>query len=273
MSGWELYAKPSAYEQRQRAARAAKRLAQRLAAAGRKPSPVLIEGRAIARSFWGKAWCENLEAYRDYEYRLPRGRSYVRNGAVLDLELAAGKIAAVVCGTELYDIDIRIEPVATARWGRIKQLCAGRIGSLIELLDGRLSEHVMRIITQREQGLFPQPAEIEMRCSCPDRATLCKHVAAVLYGVGARLDAQPQLLFMLRQVDQDELIGAAADLGAPRRRGARKTIAAEDLGAVFGIELAQSPRAQVSGRAKATRSSSDSPKPGRKGRRSRSRRR
>ena len=239
MSWWDFEARPSVHEQRARAAREGKRLAQRRAASGRKPSPVTIEGRTIARSFWGKAWCGNLESYRDYEYRLPRGRSYVRNGAVLDLDLAAGKIVAVVCGTGLYDVDIQIKPVAHAHWSRIKEQCAGQIGSLIELLEGRLSDQVMRIIAHREHGLFPKPAEIELKCSCPDRATMCKHVAAAMYGVGARLDEQPELLFVLRGVDHSELIGAAADLQVSRNRRARKTIAADDLAGVFGIELAQ----------------------------------
>lgn len=238
MSWWDYAPKPSAAELRQRAAREAKRLAK----AGRKTSAVVIDGRTIARTFWGKAWCENLESCRDYEYRLPRGRSYVRNGAVLDLDIGAGRIVAVVAGTSLYDVEIKIKPVAAAQWSRIKSQCAGRIGSLIELLEGRLSEHVMRIITRAEEGLFPKPGEIGMSCSCPDWAAMCKHVAAVMYGVGARLDEQPQLLFTLRKVDYNELIAQAADLEVSRR-SSRKTLASEDLGSVFGIELAQVPRA------------------------------
>jgi len=244
MSWWSFTRKPSVLERRRSAARDGQRLAQRLAkSGGRKPSPVLIEGRAIARSFWGKAWCENLESYRDYEYRLPRGRSYARNGAVLDLAVEGGKIAAVVSGTSLYDVEIKIKPVAPARWARLKSQCAGEVGSLIELLEGRLSERVMRLITHRDEGLFPKPAEIQMSCSCPDWATMCKHVAAVMYGVGARFDREPELLFTLRKVDQSELIAAATNLEVSARAPKRKTLAAEDLGSVFGIELAEAPRA------------------------------
>jgi uncharacterized Zn finger protein len=238
MSWWNYARKPSASEQRQRAARESQRLVKRLAKSGRKPSPVAIDGRAIARSFWGKAWCDNLESYRDYEYRLPRGRSYARNGAVLDLEVHPGTVAAVVCGTSLYDVEVKIKPLAPAHWVRIKAQCAGQVGSLIELLEGRLSDRVMQIITDREQGLFPKPAEIKMTCSCPDWATMCKHVAAVMYGVGARLDHQPDLLFTLRKVDHGELIAAATDVGVSRRRSQRKTLASPDLGSVFGIEIA-----------------------------------
>ena len=244
MNWWSYARKPSVREQSARALRAAQRLAKNRGKDGRAPSAVTIEGRAIARSFWGKAWCGNLEAYRDYEYRLPRGRSYVRSGAVLDLDIGQGRIAALVSGSRPrpYEVQIKIKPLAKAQWSRLKSQCAGEIGSLIELLEGRLSDRVMRIVTDREQGLFPKPREIEMSCSCPDWATMCKHVAAVMYGVGARLDAQPELLFTLRNVEHGELIAAAVDLGAPRRGTQRKTIGEEDLSGVFGIELAETPR-------------------------------
>ncbi|MBW4052010.1 MAG: hypothetical protein HIU85_11195 [Proteobacteria bacterium] len=242
MSWWNYAPKPSVSEVRRRAEREAQRLAKRLAKAGRTASAVVIDGRTIARTFWGKAWCANLESYRDYEYRLPRGRSYVRNGAVLDLDIRPGRIAAVVSGTSLYDVEIKIKPVAAPHWTRIKGQCAGQIGSLIELLEGRLPDRVLQIITHREQGLFPKPAEIEMTCSCPDWATMCKHVAAVMYGVGARFDQEPKLLFTLRKLDHEELIAQAADVEVTRRSG-RKTLASEDLGSVFGVELAETPRA------------------------------
>jgi uncharacterized Zn finger protein len=226
--------KPNIQEQRRKAIREGQRLAKR----GQKLSPVIIEGPKIAGSFWGKAWCENLESYRDYEYRLPRGRSYVRNGAVLDLIVNAGKITALVAGSGIYEVEITIRPLSKTQWSRIKTRCAGQVGSLIELLEGRLSDAVMRITTHPEEGLFPKPAEIRMECSCPDVATMCKHVAAVLYGVGARLDHHPDLLFMLRKVEQAELIAGSADFEAARRGSKRKTIADDQLADVFGIEIA-----------------------------------
>ena len=257
MNWWSYPRKPSASQQRTRALRAAQRLAKNKGKNARAPSPVTIEGRTIARSFWGKAWCGNLEAYRDYEYRLPRGRSYVRSGAVLDLDIGQGQIAALVSGSRPrpYEVQIKIKPLAKAHWSRLKAQCAGQIGSLIELLEGRLSDRVMGIVTDREQGLFPKPAEIEMSCSCPDWAKMCKHVAAVLYGVGARLDTQPELLFTLRTVEHGELIGAAVDLGAAARKTQRKRIAEEDLAGVFGIELADAPRPARKARPAATRTS------------------
>jgi uncharacterized Zn finger protein len=233
MRSWGFERKPSVHERRQRAARTG----QRLAKSGEKLSPVVIDGRTIASSFWGKAWCENLESYRDYEYRLPRGRSYVRNRAVLDLNVSVGKVAALVSGSDLYKVAITIKPLAQPHWSRIKTQCAGQVGSLIELLEGRLSERVMKIVTHRDDGLFPKPSEIQMECSCPDWATMCKHVAAVLYGVGARLDHQPELLFTLRKVDQAELIAQATDFEVTRGNSKRKTLANDELASVFGIEL------------------------------------
>ena len=244
---WRQYARtPRVAERTARALRAGQKLSKDSAKTGRVLSPVRLTGRTLASSFWGRAWCANLEAYRDYEYRLPRGRSYVRSGAVLDLQIEPGRIAAVVAGSRAqpYDVEIKIKPLATAQWSRLKTQCAGEIGSLIELLEGRLSDRVMGIVTDPAQGLFPKPREIEMTCSCPDWATMCKHVAAVLYGVGARLDSEPELLFTLRNLEHGELIAAAVDLGAAPVKSQRKTIAAEDLSGVFGIELADAPRAR-----------------------------
>jgi len=204
--------------------------------------PIKIDGRLIARTFWGKAWCDNLESYSDFENRLPRGRTYVRNGSVVHLEINSGKISALVSGSELYSVEITISSLPEPRWKDIKGRCAGAIGSLVELLRGQLSRNVMDVVTQRGEGLFPKPAEINMKCSCPDWAGMCKHVAAVMYGVGARLDDRPELLFLLRKVDHVELIagavdgGPVADLSKPRRK---KTIAAGDLANVFGIEMAE----------------------------------
>jgi uncharacterized Zn finger protein len=204
-------------------------------------SPVVLSGRTIARTFWGKAWCENLESYSDYANRLPRGRTYARNGSIVHLEIQPGKIRALVSGSDLYTVEITIATLADSRWSSLKGECSGQIGSLVELLQGRLSKNVMNLVTQRDKGLFPKPAEIMMKCSCPDWAGMCKHVAAVMYGVGARLDEKPDLLFLLRKVDHLELIVGAVD-DAPaaeleKSRG-RKTIATGDLADVFGIEIA-----------------------------------
>lgn len=237
--GWEDYREyVSADEKRRRAGTAARKLEKN----GRKLSPVRPAGRSIAESFWGKAWCDNLESYSDYASRLPRGRSYLRQGAVLDLQISRGEVRATVSGTQLYEARIGIDTLAKDTWTRLKKDCAGKVGSLMDLLQGKLAAPVMAVVTRRDGGLFPKPQEISLRCSCPDHAALCKHIAATLYGVGVRLDAQPELLFTLRGVDHLELIASATrsvtdDLVGPVTSRA-VTLDESSLAEIFGVEIA-----------------------------------
>lgn len=233
--GWWSYRPyvPVAQRREQAALRARK-----MAKDGRSLAPVITNGRTIASTFWGKAWCDHLESYSDFENRLPRGRTYARNGSVVDLQIEPGKISALVSGSHLYRTTITIQPLPVARWKAVQSECRGQIGSLIELLQARMSKQVMEIVTHRDKGLFPAPREIQMDCSCLDWAVMCKHVAAVLYGVGNRLDQQPDLLFRLRQVDHLELIAGIADSAAVvRKPTGKKTLDRQDLAQVFGIEM------------------------------------
>jgi len=235
-----------------RRATAARKVKQ-LEKAGKKIEPVEIAGRNIAHTFWGKAWCSHLERLSDFANRLPRGRTYVRNGSVCHLAIAEGRIEAIVSGSELYDVVIDIEPLPAGKWKRLREQCTGKIGSLLELLQGGFSDQVMGVVTHREQGLFPNPGEIHMRCSCPDWAGLCKHLAAVLYGVGARLDQQPELLFRLRGVDSAELIAADLDpTGAAGRAGGGRRLQSDDLAGLFGVELDEAPEVPLEGSRKAS---------------------
>lgn len=231
--GWKPYV--SAAERKRKAAAALKKRSRK----DGESSAVVIAGRTIATTFWGKAWCENLERYSDYANRLPRGRTYVRQGCVIHLEVQAGRIEAMVSGSSVYKVSLEVEAVPAKRWKSICKDCAGGIDSLVELLQGRLSKGVMERICREKEGLFPSPKEIRLSCSCPDWADMCKHVAAVLYGVGARLDKQPELLFLLRGVDQKELIANAGESveTAPAKAGSR-VLEGGDLGDIFGIELA-----------------------------------
>jgi uncharacterized Zn finger protein len=227
--------------------RKAEREMQKLKKKGHPVSPVVIEGRTIARTFWGKAWCDNLERYADFAYRLERGRSYVRNGSVVDLQLTPGEVAAIVSGSELYRVAVKVAAVPKARWTSICGDCAGAIDSLVELLQGRFSKGVMERICQQKTGLFPMPAEIEFSCSCPDWASMCKHVAAALYGIGARLDEKPELLFKLRRVDEKDLI-AKAGRGLPLAKkgpSAGKVLGSENLSELFGLEIGERSAAAV----------------------------
>jgi uncharacterized Zn finger protein len=227
-----------------------RRMAEREAAKRKKKgqvlAPVVIASRKIATTFWGASWCEHLESYSDFASRLPRGRAYVRNGSVIDLQIGPGRATALVQGSELYEVTVTIAALPRARWAKVIGTCAGKIDSLIALLQGKLSGAVMEIVTHRETGLFPAPKQIALKCSCPDGARMCKHVAAALYGVGARFDEKPELLFVLRNVDHLELIAGAGSATASVVRGARgegkvskkvKAIADADIASVFGIEL------------------------------------
>lgn len=206
---------------------------------GQSLSPMTARGGAIARSFWGKAWCRNLERYSDFANRLPRGRTYLRNGSVIDLKIGPGKVSAQVMGSRLYLVVVRISEVAGAHWQAIVRDCARSIDTLVELLQGQLSTSVMERITRPGTGLFPSPREISFNCSCPDSAAMCKHVAATLYGIGARLDAEPELLFGLRKVDAKELIARAGETGVPVQKlpGAGRILDSSKLADLFGIDF------------------------------------
>lgn len=234
--GWRPYV--SAAERRLQALRKMEKLRKK----GHPVSPVKVEGRAIAKTFWGKSWCENLERYSDFENRLPRGRTYVRNGSVIDLQITSGEVKALVSGSEVYEIAVKITPVTKARWKSICKDCAGGINSLVELLQGQLSNSVMERICREKTGLFPSPHEIQLSCSCPDWASMCKHVAAVLYGIGARLDQQPELLFRLHRLDEKELIAkAGAGLPLARKEAVpERILRGNDLSELFGLDMAQS---------------------------------
>jgi uncharacterized Zn finger protein len=212
-----------------------------LEAEGRTLSPVKLAGKTIATSFWGKLWCDTLESYRDYETRLPRGKSYVRQGAVVDLQIEPCQITGMVMGTEIYDVDIAVEPLDDDRWQALVSACAGHIGSVVELLAGRFSAAVMGHVVHEEHGLIPGSNEIHLKCSCPDHAYMCKHLAAVLYGIGARLDRQPELLFVLRDRDAAELAATATTSGTAALdtgQGVRHRRRLDDsLAALFGVEL------------------------------------
>jgi uncharacterized Zn finger protein len=230
---WKPYVPVAA--RRQKAAN----LAAKLTKKGQALSPVTASRGAIAKSFWGKSWCENLERYSDYANRLPRGRTYLRNGSVIDLKIGAGEATAQVMGSSLYRIKVKISEVAGAHWQSIARDCARSIDTLVELLQGQLSAAVMERITRPGIGLFPSPKEISFSCSCPDSAAMCKHIAATLYGIGARLDVEPQLLFGLRRVDAKELIARAGEGDALAQKAPRaaRILDSSKLADVFGIDL------------------------------------
>ena len=206
--------------------------------------PVIINGTMLAKTWWGKSWNKNLERYADYSNRIGKGRSYVRNGAVLDLKIQPGEVKSLVqgSGSKPYNVTIEIKPIKKYNWVKIKESCQGRLDSLPELIEGNFPKALSDIFMARGEGLFPSMDEIKLSCSCPDWADMCKHVAATLYGIGARLDENPMLFFTLRNADVNELISQAVDdqtqklLKIAENKSAR-VLDDMDLEDIFGIEL------------------------------------
>lgn len=235
---WNNYGRtPNAAE---RKAKAQRKIVQ-LRKQGYELQPIgpLKNSRKIATSFWGRAWCHHLEQFSDYETRLPRGRSYLRQEAVLHLAIEPGEIQAMVLGSELYELTIQIDPLSPDKWAELRAACQGQVASLIELLQGKFADEVMDLVSDPDDGLFPLPQEIHFNCNCPDWADMCKHVAAVLYGVAARLDESPELLFTLRGVDQSELItlkDASESLTQGQRKSKSRRLSEDAINDVFGLD-------------------------------------
>lgn len=210
-------------------------------------SPVIITGRKLAKTWWGESWNKNLERYSDYSNRIERGRSYVRSGAVLDLKIKKGIITALVQGSSSkpYKVEIIITALSRNVWEAITKECTGKIHSLQEILEGKFPKALSDLFTEKGKGLFPSPQEIELHCSCPDWANMCKHVAAVLYGVGTRLDDSPTLFFELRNINIEELISEAViqksqNLLDKSKTKSRRILDENDISDMFGIDVIES---------------------------------
>lgn len=238
MSYYGYPAYESVAEKKAKADRALARLQKK----NKDLQPVRLAGSSIATTWWGKAWNKNLESYADYENRISRGKSYVRSHAVLDLKISQGRAEALILGSRAkpYSIEIEIDPLKKENGDRIIELCNHRIESLEQLAEGKFPKELEIIFTDKNYGMFPSPREIHFGCSCPDYAYMCKHVAAALYGVGARLDEDPMLFFALRGVDGEALIKKSVEskLEQMLKNAGRKTervIGAKDARDLFGI--------------------------------------
>ena len=264
MGYWGYY--PPYVTVAEKKAKAAKKLKQ-LKKKNPDIKPILIEGTAIARTWWGKSWNHNLERYADYSNRIGRGRSYVRHGAVLDLQIDSGRVESLVQGTRSkpYSVSVKIKAVNKKTWQDIKAVCEGKLDSLQELLAGKFPKALGEIFMAQGKGLFPSPKEIELSCSCPDWAYMCKHVAATLYGIGTRLDEEPGLFFKLRKVKMKDLVTQAVEdktrklLKKAKKKTAR-VIAESDLADVFGIDM-EEPVVSSKKRVKAAKKTSKTKKP------------
>jgi len=251
MWGWKKYVPVAT-----RLAKAKKKINQ-LKKQGEVIDPIEIQGRSIAKKFWGKQWCEHLETFSDFSNRLPRGRTYVRNGSVCHLRITKGCVEAFVSGSTLYNVKMEVSPLEKSKWKTLKDKCGGQIGSLLELLKGKLSDHVMEVVANHKEGLFPNEREIHYSCNCPDWANMCKHVAAVFYGIGSRLDEQPDLLFLLRGVDASELITTKLTTTPSK---STDLLDDDGLSDIFGIDLDNTAEQQPSKQIKQKRPESKTAK-------------
>jgi uncharacterized Zn finger protein len=204
--------------------------------------PVVIAGNKIAKTWWGIAWNKNLESYADYSNRIERGRAYVRNGFVLDLQIEPGVVAAIVAGSgrNPYSIKITIDTLSKVKWERITEICGRSIAGIDQLVRGQFPKELETLFTQKGEGLFPSPKEIKFSCDCPDWAGMCKHVAAVLYGIGARFDEDPALFFKLRNIEIEALIKKSIEEKMENMlknsgKKTRRVIKDADIGGLFGI--------------------------------------
>ncbi len=235
--GWSYPAYVSVGDKLSKATKHAAALAKKQ---GRAVSPVKPQGRKISNTFWGKGWCDHLDGMSDFASRLTRGATYLRNGSVVDLVIKPGRVESIVAGSEPYEVSIEIDRLQKPSFEALKKQCTGSIRSLIDLLAGKLEESVIKHLTHAETGMFPKPKQIRMKCSCPDFASVCKHIAAVFYAIGCKLDREPELLFVLREVDHKELIGiealAPTLANDPLLQG-EDALGGADLGALFGIEI------------------------------------
>ncbi|MCE2515019.1 MAG: helix-turn-helix domain-containing protein [Acidobacteria bacterium] len=188
----------------------------RLRERGVHVQPIETTGQTVARRFWGRRWFDHLDSFAGREDRLALGRALVRRGAVCHLEIRPGVVEAMVAGSALYRVVVRMRTTEPTAWQAVVRACAGRVGSIPDLLRGALPNGAIEAVTDPDRGLLPRREEIDPHCGCADGTALCRHAAAALYGVGLRLDAAPELLFRLRGVDETDLIAAGpAPAGAP----------------------------------------------------------
>jgi uncharacterized Zn finger protein len=223
-------------------AKAARRL-EKLRKNNPQIAPIVIEGRTIAKSWWAKAWNQNLESYADYSNRIGRGKSYLKCGMVLDLIIEEGLVTALVMGSgsKLYTVTVNIDQLPHKKWTAITKLCGNRIANTAELASGAFPQDFAEHFLDQDKGLFPSPREIHFNCSCPDWAYMCKHVAAALYGIGARFDDDPLLFFRLRGIPFEELLKRSVEykmqsLLKNANKKSNRALADIDLKTVFDIE-------------------------------------
>ncbi len=192
-------------------------------------NPVHEKSRKLAKNAWGSAWMRQLAYCEQEGFSLAAGRSLLRHGCVLDVQVGRGTIDALVSGEELYEIHLKLAEPDEEKIEYLREQCGAHIDSLVALLDGKIDASVMQQLCDPEEGLLPLPYEWQMDCNCPDWNEPCPHAAAAIYAAGCLIDAEPRLLFTLRGIEPSTLCEvpstAAADFDAT------------DLANTFGIDI------------------------------------
>lgn len=201
-----------------------------LTAEGTELHPVGASSRKLAEHFWGSAWMRHLALCEAGGLCLSPGRTLLRHGCVLDLEIAPCSIRALVSAQELYEVALTLEPLDEEKRLALRTACAGNVGSLVALLEGQANDDLLHTLCDPENGLLPAPEDWHMSCTCPDWAEPCPHAAAAIYAAGVLIDRDPSLLFVLRALDPSALI-------APPAVDTDAFLDPADLGQTFGIDI------------------------------------
>jgi len=185
--------------------------------------------RGFGQSWWAKRWIAVLESF-DIGARLGRGRSYARGGQVLSIDVGTGTVEAKVQGSrpKPYDVTIEVKTLTPEQWGKLIEVLSGQALFVAKLLAGEMPQDIEEVFRRAKLSLFPERrGDLKTDCSCPDWSNPCKHVAAVYYLLGEEFDRDPFLLFRLRGLDREELLGrlgAAAPQAAPAPGAAEEAV-------------------------------------------------
>ncbi len=216
-------------------------------------NPVVIDGKQIASSWWGKAWINHLKHYADFDNRVGRGRSYVKNGLVIHFAIKPGHIESIVMGTSSspYNIKIKTKKLSPNKWNKMKRLSREHLCTLPELNEGKFPKELKDIFSDRGEGIFPTIKEMSFHCSCPDWANMCKHVSASLFALGSQIDNNIDLFFKLRGVNTSELVQSALKDEAKHLKNRKfedtaqvLTLSEKKLASLFDIKLVTHKKSQ-----------------------------
>ena len=226
---------------------------------------IKLHSKSISNTWWGQEWCKTINVYADYENRLSRGKTYLRQERVQDLTIEDNTITAKVKGkwSDYYNVTIKIRELPRSK----SNIIIKKISELGSILKGSIPEDCRFLFSIGELGLFPTKDDLIYTCDCPDscggliygsnwnsakeicevdpnNAMLCKHVAAVLYSVGSILDKEPLIIFQLRGINvtkyiSEEIVAQTNNLlvGLYQRKEEERVIDKSLISDVFGIDF------------------------------------